>query len=139
MGGLHVRAIVLPDGVEQDLYVDGGSYVDAEPEGAVTLHAGGYALPGLVDLHNHLSLRRPAGDDASPDQRVRASGRLEVSRGVLALREPGSLRLHARRVPSGGGRRNSNHRSQTPAHRAVSTFLTTSDCLQTSRSRAGRL
>jgi imidazolonepropionase-like amidohydrolase len=87
---LRVRAIVLPDGVERDLYVMGGRYVDAEPDHAETLRRGGYLLPGLVDMHNHLSLRSPAGDRASPERRVRASGRLEVSCGVLALREPGS-------------------------------------------------
>jgi hypothetical protein len=47
-------------------------------------------VPGLVDMHNHLSLRSPAGDHAPPEERVRASGRLEVRCGVLALREPGS-------------------------------------------------
>jgi imidazolonepropionase-like amidohydrolase len=87
---LHVRAVVLPDDVERDLYVAGGCYVDSEPDSAVTLHTGGYVLPGLVDMHNHLSLRSPAGDSAPPESRVRASGQLEVSCGVLALREPGS-------------------------------------------------
>jgi imidazolonepropionase-like amidohydrolase len=86
----HVRAVVLPDDVERDLYVAGGQYVDAAPDRAVTLHTGGYVLPGLVDLHNHLSLQSPAGDSAPPERRVRASGQLEVSCGVLALREPGS-------------------------------------------------
>jgi imidazolonepropionase-like amidohydrolase len=86
----HVRAVVLPDDIERDLYVADGRFVAAEPSGAETLHTGGYALPGLVDMHNHLSLRSPAGDNAPPEERVRASGRLEVSCGVLALREPGS-------------------------------------------------
>jgi imidazolonepropionase-like amidohydrolase len=87
---MHVRAVVLPDGVERDLYVADGRFVDAKQCGAETLHTGGYVLPGLVDMHNHLSLRSPAGDSAPPEERVRASGRQEVSRGVLALREPGS-------------------------------------------------
>ena len=87
---VHVRAVVLPDDVERDLFVVGRCYVDAEPNRAVTLHTGGYVLPGLVDMHNHLSLRSPAGDHAPPEERVRASGRLEVRCGVLALREPGS-------------------------------------------------
>jgi imidazolonepropionase-like amidohydrolase len=86
----HVRAVVLPDDVERDLYVADGRFVGAEPSGAETLHTGGYALPGLVDMHNHLSLRSPAGDSAPPEERARASGRLELSCGVLALREPGS-------------------------------------------------
>jgi imidazolonepropionase-like amidohydrolase len=86
----HVRAVVLPDDVERDLYVAHGRFVGAEPDGAELLRTGGYALPGLVDMHNHLSLRSPAGDHAPPAERVRASGRLELSRGVLALREPGS-------------------------------------------------
>jgi imidazolonepropionase-like amidohydrolase len=87
---VHVRAVVLPEADERDLYIAGRCYVDTEPDGVVTLHTGGYALPGLVDMHNHLSLHSPAGDHAPPEHRVRASGRLEVSRGVLALREPGS-------------------------------------------------
>jgi imidazolonepropionase-like amidohydrolase len=49
-----------------------------------------WILPGLVDVHNHLSLGSPAGDDADPSERVRASASLELAIGVLALREPGS-------------------------------------------------
>jgi imidazolonepropionase-like amidohydrolase len=86
----HVRAIVLPDDIERDLYIAEGRFVGDKPDGAETLRAGGYVLPGLVDMHNHLSLRSPAGDTAPLEERVRASGRLEVSCGVLALREPGS-------------------------------------------------
>jgi imidazolonepropionase-like amidohydrolase len=49
-----------------------------------------WLLPGLVDMHNHLSLFSPAGDDADPPERVRASASLELALGVLAIREPGS-------------------------------------------------
>jgi imidazolonepropionase-like amidohydrolase len=49
-----------------------------------------WLLPGLVDMHNHLSLASPAGDEAPASERVRASAAVERSIGVLAIREPGS-------------------------------------------------
>jgi imidazolonepropionase-like amidohydrolase len=52
--------------------------------------ASGWVLPGLVDVHNHLSLASPAGEQEDAAVRVRASASLELALGVLAVREPGS-------------------------------------------------
>jgi imidazolonepropionase-like amidohydrolase len=48
------------------LYVAGGCYASAGPDRAQTMLVGGYALPGLVDMHNHLSLRSPAVPTGPP-------------------------------------------------------------------------
>jgi hypothetical protein len=37
LSAMHVRAVVLPDDVERDLYVAGGCYVATAPGLAVTL------------------------------------------------------------------------------------------------------
>jgi len=73
----------------RELLVDGGRVVRFEgtgPDDEVDV----WVLPGLVDVHNHLSLFSPAGDDAEPPARVRASASLELAVGILAIREPGS-------------------------------------------------
>src|SRR5437764_2423583 len=51
----------------QDLYVEDGVFVDAQPIGAEVVDAAGLvALPGLVDLHTHL--REPGREDAETVQ-----------------------------------------------------------------------
>lgn len=87
---LHLHGTVLPAGDVRDVYVVQGRFTFIEPDDAVTLVDGSYLLPGLVDAHAHLSLHSPAGDTASPRERVRASARAQLGAGVLAIREPGS-------------------------------------------------
>ncbi len=87
---LHLRAVVLPDDVERDVYVHDGQIADGPLPDAVTVLSHGFLLPGLVDAHAHLSLFSPAGEAAAPEERVRASARAHLDVGVLALREPGS-------------------------------------------------
>jgi imidazolonepropionase-like amidohydrolase len=90
MSAWHLRGLVLPEGAEREVYVRDGR-VSWEPvEGAVTLATGVYLLPGLVDVHAHLALFSPAGDEAPPAERVRASALAHRDAGVLAIREPGS-------------------------------------------------
>jgi len=87
-----MRVMEIETGRRVDLEVTDGRFsavVEAGPAGAAG-DAGGWVLPGLVDVHNHLSLASPAGDRAEPGERVRASASLELALGVLALREPGS-------------------------------------------------
>jgi hypothetical protein len=66
---LHLRGIVLPDGVERDLFVTNGRITFVPQEDARTMLDGGYLLPGLVDAHAHLGPASPAGSDALPDER----------------------------------------------------------------------
>lgn len=86
----HFRGAVLPDGDVRDVYIGAdGCFADG-PIDARTVLNDGVLLPGLVDVHAHLSLSSPAGDDAPDHDRVRASARRHLEMGVLALREPGS-------------------------------------------------
>jgi imidazolonepropionase-like amidohydrolase len=97
----HVRATILPEGTQRDLFVVDGRFTFSEHSDAETVLDGGYVVPGLVDAHAHLSLHSPAGDDADPDERVAASARAQLSVGVLAVREPGSPDEASRRVGAG--------------------------------------
>jgi imidazolonepropionase-like amidohydrolase len=87
---LHLRGVVLPDGDMRDVFVADGRITFVPPDDAHTVFDGGYLIPGLVDAHAHLSLSSPAGDQAPPAQRVRASAQAQLEAGVLAVREPGS-------------------------------------------------
>jgi imidazolonepropionase-like amidohydrolase len=57
---MHLRGIVLPEGVRRDLFVVDGRITFHEQEDATTILEGGYLAPGLVDAHAHLSLASPA-------------------------------------------------------------------------------
>jgi hypothetical protein len=87
----HVRGIVLPESVERGLFIVDGRLQVEPVEGASTVATDLFLLPGLVDVHAHLALASPAGDGATPHERVRASARAHLDTGVLALREPGSV------------------------------------------------
>jgi imidazolonepropionase-like amidohydrolase len=71
------------------VFVEGGRFT-APVDGAETLLTDAVLLPGLVDVHAHLGLASPAGDDAAPRERVLASARAHRDAGVCAIREPGS-------------------------------------------------
>ena len=86
----HLHGIVLPEGVERDVFVINGHITFQEQENATTILKSGYLLPGLVDAHAHLALASPADRHASPEEQVRASARTQLEAGVLAIREPGS-------------------------------------------------
>jgi imidazolonepropionase-like amidohydrolase len=86
----HLRGMLLPEGEERDLWVADGRISFAPIDSAETVATDVVVLPGLVDVHAHLALFSPAGDDASPAERVRASARAHLDAGVLAVREPGS-------------------------------------------------
>jgi imidazolonepropionase-like amidohydrolase len=85
----HLRGVVLPDETERDLWVADGRIRFQPVDGAATLCKEAFLLPGLVDVHAHLALASPAGDEAAPADRVRASALAHLAAGVLALREPG--------------------------------------------------
>lgn len=90
MNTLFIRAHMVEDESERDLVVVDGLIADAAPVRGTEPYTSGWVLPGLVDMHNHLSLASPAGDHEEPAVRVRASLSVEMAVGVLALREPGS-------------------------------------------------
>jgi hypothetical protein len=90
MTSLSIHAHMIEDDDERDLVIVDGVIAAAEPIPGIGPDASGWVLPGLVDVHSHLSVASPAGDDQDADVRVRASASVELALGVLAIREPGS-------------------------------------------------
>jgi imidazolonepropionase-like amidohydrolase len=90
MKSLSIRVRMIEDDGERDLVIVDGVIANTDPIPGTEPDAAGWVLPGLVDVHNHLSLASPAGDDQNADVRVRASASVELALGVLAVREPGS-------------------------------------------------
>jgi imidazolonepropionase-like amidohydrolase len=86
---LHLRGVVLPEGIERDVFVVDGRFTFQPAVDARTVLDGGWLLPGLVDTHAHLGLASPAPPGASPEEAARASARAQLAAGVLAVREPG--------------------------------------------------
>lgn len=87
---LRLEGRLLPGEERRDVYVADGVFTFEPVDGAVSLLDDAWLLPGLVDVHAHLALASPAGDAASPAERVAASAREHLAAGVLAIREPGS-------------------------------------------------
>lgn len=86
---LHIRGVVLPDGVRRDVFVRSGRISFDSSGDARTILDGGYLVPGLVDAHCHLPFNAPAPEGASWEEAARASARLELESGVLVVRDPG--------------------------------------------------
>jgi imidazolonepropionase-like amidohydrolase len=86
----RINGTTLPERRTGDLFVVDGRFTFAEVESAETLLEGAALLPGLVDVHAHLSLASPAPGTATPRERVEASSRAQLDAGVLLVREPGS-------------------------------------------------
>src|SRR5689334_11373401 len=89
MPAIRLRGVVLPEGVERDVFVVAGRITFEPVADATTVLDGGYLIPGLVDAHAHLGLASPAPPGATPEERVRASAQAHLDAGVLAIREPG--------------------------------------------------
>jgi imidazolonepropionase-like amidohydrolase len=88
----HVRGVVLPDNESRDVFITSEgrlSFADAVSD-ARTILDGVVLVPGLADVHCHLALASPASSRATPEEAAKASARVEIEAGVLALREPGS-------------------------------------------------
>jgi imidazolonepropionase-like amidohydrolase len=94
---LHVHGVVLPDGIERDVFVtDDGAFTFSDPGSEpLTVLDRGYLVPGLADVHAHLPMASPAGDEGPMAERVAASARAQVDAGVLCVREPGGARESA--------------------------------------------
>ena len=70
MKDLFIRARMIEDDEKRDLVIADGVIADADPIPGTEPDTAGWVLPGLADVHNHLSLASPAGDgqDADPDR-----------------------------------------------------------------------
>ncbi|THV24288.1 amidohydrolase family protein [Glycomyces paridis] len=86
---LHLRVVWLPDDTVRDLYIDGDRLGFEPVPGARTVATSGYALPGLVDAHCHIGIRRGAAPIESVEE-ARALARTDRDAGVLAIRDAGS-------------------------------------------------
>ena len=85
---LHVRAVVLPDGQERDVWVDGHGAVTFEAvPGADTIADQGFLVPGLVDAHCHVGLD---ADGAVAAEVQEEQARTDRDAGALLLRDAGS-------------------------------------------------
>lgn len=84
---LHVRAVLLPDEEERDLWVRDGALTFEPVPGAQTVAARGYAIPGLVDAHCHVGLT-PSGPADGTELALQAHTNRDV--GALLLRDCGS-------------------------------------------------
>jgi imidazolonepropionase-like amidohydrolase len=87
---LRIHGVLLPDGVEREVFIAGGRFTFEPQEGARSVIEDAFLVPGLVDVHAHLALASPAPPTASPRERAEASAAAQLAAGVLAVREPGS-------------------------------------------------
>ncbi len=87
----HVRAVPLPDGDGLvDVWVADGRLHDEPVDGAEDL-PGAFVAPGLVDAHVHLTFETRARLGLSGDELIAAHLAQHRERGVLAVRDAGSL------------------------------------------------
>jgi imidazolonepropionase-like amidohydrolase len=84
---LHLNGVLLPGDEPVDLWVVDG-LVRTEPvTGAVTVCAGAWLVPGLVDAHCHVGL---GADGAVPMDVAEAQARTDRDAGTLLIRDAGS-------------------------------------------------
>jgi len=84
---LHLRGVVLPEGVRSELWiVDGVVRTEPVPE-AVTVAGDGWIVPGLVDAHCHVGLAKHGGVERPVAE---AQARADRDAGTLLIRDAGS-------------------------------------------------
>jgi imidazolonepropionase-like amidohydrolase len=83
---LHVRGVRLPDETAVELWVRDGRVTYEPVPDAVTV-AGGWIIPGLVDMHCHIGLDADGAVDAAETERQALADR---DTGVLLARDCGS-------------------------------------------------
>jgi imidazolonepropionase-like amidohydrolase len=92
LSALHVRAVLLPDDEQRDVYVVDGRLAFERPAGDIeTVAASGFALPGLVDAHCHVGLDAEGG---VPPDVARVQALTDRDRGALLLRDAGVPHTH---------------------------------------------
>lgn len=94
MPAYHLTATLLPDGDRpMDLWIVNGRFSFTPQAGAEELApAGGFALPGLVDCHAHLTLDLwGKGLEPGSAVLVAANRRDQLAAGVLLLRDIGAI------------------------------------------------
>lgn len=85
---LRLRAVVLPEGREREVYVEGGGITFDPVPNAEPVVDGGWLLPGLVDVHTHMGSEQPA--DNLDESLLRRHAEAHRDAGVILLRSPGA-------------------------------------------------
>jgi len=86
----RIRGTVLPEGDVRELFVVDGRITCNGVDDAETLLEDCVLLPGLVDVHAHLTMGSPAPPDATSEERAADAATAHLDAGVLLIREPGS-------------------------------------------------
>ncbi len=106
LSSYHLRATLLPEGdAPSDLWIAGGRLSFAPVLGAKELAPpGGFALPGLVDCHVHLTVDfGRIGLPRGSGKLVAENRRRQLAAGVLLLRDIGSVSDAAIGLPADDG------------------------------------
>ena len=85
---LHLRAVLLPDDEERDVYVAHGRLSFEPVASAETLTRAGWVVPGLVDAHCHIGLG-PDGPVEDSDE-VAEQAHTDAAAGALLVRDAGA-------------------------------------------------
>jgi imidazolonepropionase-like amidohydrolase len=89
---LHLRAVALPGDEPIDLWIDDGRIRRSPVEGARDLTSmRGFALPGLCDVHAHISYADTPDEPVSTEAWMDARRREYAVTGTLLLRDMGAV------------------------------------------------
>ena len=94
----RIRGTVLPDGDVREVFIDGGRITFDGVDDAETLLEDCVLIPGLVDVHAHLTMSFPEPLDVPPAERAAIAAGAHLDAGVLLIREPGSPELGSRDI-----------------------------------------
>jgi imidazolonepropionase-like amidohydrolase len=94
----RIRGTVLPDGDVRDVFIKDGRITFTSIEDAETLLDDCVLLPGLVDVHAHLTMGSPAPAHATLKEQAVGSATAHLDAGVLLIREPGSPEHGSRQI-----------------------------------------
>ena len=125
MSALHLRAVVLPEGEQRDLWVDAEGHVRHDPDpttrrDAETVLEGGWLLPGLVDAHCHVGLDEHGGVDEATTEAQKMMKQLAAGGGMPGM--PGMPGMGIGKKSKGKAqqkRKVKGGRSGNPAKRAL--------------------
>jgi imidazolonepropionase-like amidohydrolase len=98
----RIQGTFLPSQTVGEIFVRDGRFTTHPSEPTETLVTDAAILPGLVDVHAHLSLNAPSGTGGA--EGVRSSLAAHLDSGVLAVREPGSYEYAGKEASAGDDR-----------------------------------
>lgn len=93
----RIRGTVLPDGDVREIFIVDGRITYQGADGVETLLEDCVLVPGLVDVHAHLTMSFPQ-PDLPPEERAATNAAAHLDAGVLLIREPGSPEIGSRGI-----------------------------------------